>query len=77
MTKFWYGKIQIDSVQRSSVVAYGQNMQSGFTRVSKTNEGFGELSGKENIAVRNIHFVNDADDIDAWRSHTWGQRDEM
>lgn len=77
MTRFWYGHIQIDSVSDSSVVSIGQNLENGFTHVQKTNEGLGSVPGQKNQLVRNIHFVNDADDVDSWRNREWVQRDGM
>ncbi|QSO45811.1 hypothetical protein [Alicyclobacillus mengziensis] len=76
MTRFLYQKIVIDTVSNSSVVSYGENLQTGFTCVEKKNDGLGKVDGTHNVMVNNIHFVRDKDEIDAWRNQVWGQRDE-
>lgn len=76
MTRFIYENIKIDSVSDNSVVSYGENLQSGFLKTSKSNEGFGSLRGDRHLVVNTIQWISDNDQVDAWRNRTWVQKDE-
>ncbi|UJF34348.1 hypothetical protein [Paenibacillus hexagrammi] len=64
MVHIRFQNIHIDSIQDSSSVNKGDNRIVGRKHHSKSNDGFGEISGKNNQAAANSHVVIDRDRVD-------------
>jgi hypothetical protein len=65
MVKIYFKDIKIDKITNSSGVFYGENFQAKWKHSSKTNEGFGKVSGDKNTLKGNYNLTVDPDTIDS------------
>ncbi|MCF8564341.1 hypothetical protein LLE49_06230 [Alicyclobacillus tolerans] len=64
MTTVFFKNLQINSVSQTSGVFHGDNYLGGFVSKTKSNEGFGEVSGQKNVVVECLDLVLDLDTLD-------------
>jgi hypothetical protein len=58
------GDINVLVIDNTSGIFIGENFQSYWTTHTKTNSGFGEVSGRGNIVNNSTNIVIDPDEID-------------
>lgn len=76
MTRFLYGKIEVEQVSDNSQVVFGNNLLDNYVSVRKLNEGFGAVSGRANCVVDTITWVTDDDEVDTWGNMEWQRKGE-
>lgn len=64
MVRIVFNDIRIEEVSHSSGVFSGHNLPLKWGHRSKSNEGYGSITGDNNTAKDNVHFVIDRDVID-------------
>jgi len=60
------GSINIGSVENASSFNIGKNFLREFDSMTKTNQGFGNISGDNNTLPDNTNYVEDPDGLDMW-----------
>jgi hypothetical protein len=66
MPRIFIGELHVNNVNDTSGLFYGQNVQYNWKNSEKINEGFGELSGKDNIVHGDLLIVGDQDLVDTY-----------
>lgn len=61
---FNIGYIRFSNIENAAAVNFGQSMQSDWDGYSKTNSGFGKITGNHNTFPEASGYVDDPDGID-------------
>ncbi len=77
MTKIYFGKLEIGTINDQSAVHYGRNVIVGVHSHRKENEAFGELSGQNNMLGRGRFAVRDPDTMDIWLTRSKAARERL
>jgi hypothetical protein len=64
LTRIYFQELRIKQISNASGVFSGQNLQVSWKHITKTNDGFGNLSGDKNITMFNRNVLIDPDFID-------------
>lgn len=64
ITLIKFDKITVNTLNRNSTIAIGENMQTHWETFNKQNYGIGFFSG-ENVVGKNLNIIQDEDFIDA------------
>jgi hypothetical protein len=67
--KITFGNINVNSINSSSGVFFGTNVNMNFLSTTKSNNGF-SVTGDNNSLVRNFSFVKDDNEIEVIKSFT-------
>lgn len=67
--KITFGNINVNSINSSSGVFFGTNVNLHFLSTTKSNNGF-SITGDDNELVRNLSFVKDENEIEVIKSVT-------
>jgi hypothetical protein len=67
--KITFRNINVNSINSSSGVFFGTNVNTNFLSTSKTNNGF-SVTGDDNALFRNLSFVKDENEIEIIKSVT-------
>ncbi|MBT2640583.1 hypothetical protein [Bacillus sp. ISL-39] len=67
--KITFGNINVNSINSSSGVFFGTNVNLNFLSTTKSNNGF-SVTGDGNELFRNLSFVKDENDIEVIKSVT-------
>lgn len=64
LTMIHFKEVHVNTLERNSTIAIGENEQLNWTSNNKSNYGNGMLAG-ENTVGRNLHIIQDNDAVDA------------
>jgi len=67
--KITFGNINVNSINSSSGVFFGTNVNLNFLSTSKSNNGF-SVTGDDNELFRNLSFVKDDNEIEIIKTVT-------
>lgn len=70
MPRIFIGELNVDNINHTSGLFYGQNIQCNWSHSEKVNEGFGEVSGERNIIQGDLLVVGDQDILDTFMNNS-------